>query len=279
MERTDPKNSDKDGKKGTIGMVFEMLEAKGQKAFIPFITCGYPDMDNFIRTYELLDSSGADIIEIGIPFSDPLADGPVIQKTSNIALKNGVNTDTVFEAVKNIRKKSKTPIALLVYFNMIYKYGVDKFLGNAASAGASGVIIPDLPMEEYESYSRYFSGSGIENIMITSLTSDDYRLKEITEAAEGFIYCVSLKGVTGARSGLSVELEDFLDRLRSITDLPLAVGFGISTPEQVQAIKDRCDGIIIGSKILDILLKEEDFDVGLKKLEKFIKEIIKELKH
>ena len=270
--------NNKGPEKGPIGAVFEGLKKKGQKAFIPFLTCGFPDMEGFMAAYELLESCGADIIEIGIPFSDPLADGPVIQKTSKIAMDNGVNTDTVFEAVKRIRKKSSTPIALLVYFNMVYKYGVERFLSNAAGAGVNGVIIPDLPLEEYEAYKSYFKESGIDNIMIASLTSDDKRLEAIGKAGRGFVYCVSLKGVTGVRSGLSGELEDFLGRLRSLTQLPLAVGFGISTPEQVKAIKDKCDGIIMGSRILDILLKEDDFDRGLEKLEGFIKEIIGELK-
>jgi len=263
-----------------IEKIFEDLKEKGQKAFIPFLTCGYPDMDGFLAAYELLDNAGADIIEIGIPFSDPLADGPVIQKTSRIAIENGVNTDTVFQAVKRIRKKSSTPIALLVYFNMVYRYGVQRFLSNAGNAGANGVIIPDLPLEEYGSYSKYFQDSSMDNIMTASLTSDDERLEAIGRTGRGFLYCVSLKGVTGVRSGsgLSGELDGFLDRLRQVTCLPLAVGFGISTAEQVKTIKDRCDGIIMGSRILDILLKEDDFDKGLEDLQGFVNEIIEVLK-
>jgi len=260
-----------------IEKTFKDLKAKSQKAFIPFLTCGYPDMEGFMATYKLLDDAGADIIEIGIPFSDPLADGPVIQRTSKIAIENGINTDKVFEAIRDIRRTSSTPIAILVYFNMVYKYGVERFLSNAAGAGANGVIIPDLPVEEYGDYSKYFKNSGIDNIMIASLTSDDKRLEAIGNAGNGFVYCVSLKGVTGVRSRLSGELEEFLTRLRRVTSLPLAVGFGISTPEQVKAIKDKCDGIIMGSKILDILLKEDDLDKGLEKLEGFIKRINIEL--
>jgi tryptophan synthase alpha chain len=260
-----------------IEKTFGDLKKNKQKAFIPFLTCGYPDMEGFLAAYELLDNAGADIIEIGIPFSDPLADGPVIQKTSKIAIDNGINTDMVFNAIRDIRKTSNTPIAILVYFNMVYNYGVEKFISNASAAGINGVIIPDLPVEEYDDYNRYFKDSSIDNIMIASLTSDNNRLEAIGNAGNGFVYCVSLKGVTGVRSGLSGELEDFLTRLRSVTNLPLAVGFGISTPEQVKAIKDKCDGIIMGSKILDILLKEDDLNTGLEKLERFVKEIIDEL--
>jgi len=261
-----------------IEKTFKDLARKKQKAFIPFITCGFPDMDGFMRVYEMLDNSGADIIEIGIPFSDPLADGPVIQKTSKAAIDKGINTDTVFDAIKKIRAKSSTPIVLLVYFNMVYRYGTKRFLANAADAGADGVIIPDLSLEDYKEYSRYFKDTGMDNIMIASLTSDDCRLESIAEAGRGFLYCVSLKGVTGVRSGLSDELESFLKRLRSVSRLPLAVGFGISSPQQIRAIKDKCDGIIMGSKILEILLNEEDFNTGLEKLEEFVKRIIGELR-
>ena len=267
-----------ESKKNIIGSLFENLKEKGEKAFIPFITCGFPEMEGFMQTYNVLDSCGADIIEIGIPFSDPLADGPVIQRTSKIAIDNGTTTDSVFSAIKKIRKKSSTPVALLTYFNMVYRYGFERFLSSAADSGVNGVIIPDLPLEEYQRYDGYFKDSGIDNIMIASLTSGDIRLKSIGKAGRGFIYCVSLKGVTGVRKGLSDELEGFLNRLRSITDLPLAVGFGISTPEQIKVIKDRCDGIIMGSKILDILIKEKDLGEGLKKLEEFIRKIHKVLK-
>jgi len=278
MDRTAMEEKDIEINGSPISRTFKRLNRKGHSAFIPFITCGFPDMAGFMRIYGVLDSCGADIIEIGIPFSDPLADGPVIQKTSKIAIDNGITTDSVFEAVANIREKSSTPIILLAYFNMIYKYGIENFLTNASDSGADGIIIPDLPLEEYEKYDACFRAGNMDNIMIASLTSDDGRLARIGKAGRGFLYCVSLKGVTGVRSGLSHELEDFLKRLRSFTTLPLAVGFGISTPEQVKAIKDRCDGIIMGSKILDILIKEEDFDKGLKKLEAFVKEIIKQLR-
>jgi tryptophan synthase alpha chain len=262
----------------SISRAFEDLKKKGHKAFIPFLTCGFPDMEGFIKTFKVLESCGSDIIEIGIPFSDPLSDGPVIQKTSNIAIENGINTDIVFEAITRIRGKSKTPVVILTYFNITYVYGIERFLSNASKAGVNGVIIPDLSLEEYKKYIRYFKASGIDNIMIASLTSDDLRLKSIVKAGRGFIYCVSLKGVTGARNSLSDELVGFLKRLRQNTDLPLAVGFGFSNSDQVKKIKNKCDGIIMGSKILDILLKAKDLDTGLKNMRGFVTEIVKELK-
>ena len=260
-----------------ISKVFEELKVRGRKAFIPFITCGFPDLDGTFRLFEVLDMCGADIIEIGIPFSDPLADGPVIQKTSKIALEAGINTDTVFDAIRTIRKTSSTPVVLLVYFNTVYAYGIENFLSNAEKAGADGMIIPDLPLEEFNKYRSFFDKSAIDNIMIASLTSGRERLADIAAAGRGFIYCVSVKGVTGIRSGLSDEVSDFLETLRSVTGLPLALGFGLSTAGQVSRIKDKCDGIIMGSKILDIILKSDDIDKGLRELDKFcrtIKEIL-----
>ncbi|MCJ7665948.1 MAG: tryptophan synthase subunit alpha [Actinobacteria bacterium] len=264
-------------KAGRISKVFEGLKARGRKAFIPFITCGFPDLDGTFKLFDLLDSCGADIIEIGIPFSDPLADGPVIQETSRIALGAGINTDTVFDAIRTIRKTSSTPVVLLVYFNTVYVYGIEKFLSGAEKAGVDGIIIPDLPLEEFKKYKHFFDKSTIDNIMIASLTSGRERLAGIAAAGRGFIYCVSLKGVTGIRSGLSDDDPDFLRVLRSVTDLPLALGFGLSTAGQVSRIKNKCDGIIMGSKILDIILKSDDFDKGLKELERFCRGIIKEL--
>lgn len=261
-----------------ISRTFMELKQKGHKAFIPFITCGFPDMGSFMRIFEILDRCGSDIIEIGIPFSDPLADGPVIQKTSKTAIDNGINTDSVFEAISQIRSKSSIPIVLLVYYNMVYVYGIERFLTAAGKAGVNGLIIPDLPLEEFKACSGYFDSSGIDNIMIASLTSDISRLSDIGRAGRGFVYCVSLKGVTGARDGLSGELEGFLEGLRTVTDLPLALGFGLSSAGQVVKIKDKCDGIIMGSKLLDIIMKADDLDKGPKELEKFVGGIISILK-
>ncbi len=264
-------------RQGRISKVFEELKKEDRKAFIPFITCGFPDLDGTLKLFEVLEKCGADIIEIGIPFSDPLADGPVIQKTSKIALEAGINTDIVFGTVRTIRKTSATPVVLLVYFNTIYAYGVERFLSSAKRSGVDGMIIPDLPLEEFNKYRTLFDSSTIDNIMIASLTSGRERLADIAAAARGFIYCVSLRGVTGIRSRLSDEVSDFLKTLRSVTDLPLALGFGLSTAEQVKQLEDKCDGIIMGSKILDIILGAEDIDKGLEELEKFCREIIKEL--
>jgi tryptophan synthase alpha chain len=256
-------------KNSIIEKVFEDLRKNNRKAFIPYITCGFPTLDGFLELFGILDKNGADIIEIGIPFSDPIADGPVIQTTSKIALENGINSDVVFKAIAKIRKKSDTPIAIMTYFNTIYHYGPEKFLKNAENAGVNGLIIPDLPLEEFICYEHFFKQVNIDNIMLASLTSGEDRLKNIAEKSRGFIYCISVKGVTGIRRSIGPEVINFLKKLRKITSLPLALGFGLSSREQINEIKDYCDGIIIGSKILSLMLEADNFKKGIKEVEIF----------
>jgi len=253
-----------------IDNVFNKLRSNSQKALIPFITCGYPTIDGFIKLFDVLEKNRADIIEIGFPFSDPLADGPVIQATSKIALENGINTDIVMDTIVKIRSKSNIPIVILTYFNTIYRYGIDKFLKRALSAEVDGLIIVDLPLEEFYNYEFLLSNDYIDNIMLASLTSTKERLYKISNICKGFLYCVAVKGVTGIRDGISSEVKDFLLKLRSITNLPLALGFGISNPEQIDEVKKYCDAVIIGSKILSLLLDADDFGKGLNKVEEFM---------
>ncbi len=257
-------------KESRIDSVFNKLRGKGQKALIPFITCGYPSIEGSIKLFDVLEKNGADIIEIGIPFSDPLADGPVIQATSKIALENGINTDAVMETIAKIRNKSSIPVVIMTYFNTVYRYGIDKFLERASDAGVDGLIIPDLPLEEFYNYESLLNNDYIDNIMLAALTSSKERLYKISNVCRGFLYCVAVKGVTGIRDGISNDVKDFLTKLRSITNLPLALGFGISNPGQIDEIKKYCDAIIIGSKILSLLLDADDFNKGLSKVEEFI---------
>ncbi|MBN2073449.1 MAG: tryptophan synthase subunit alpha [Actinobacteria bacterium] len=252
-----------------ISGVFRELSLRGHKAFIPFLTCGFPDTYGFYKLFETLDSQGADIIEIGLPFSDPLADGPVIQATSKAALEQGMNTDKLFGCIEHLREKTSTPIVVLVYFNNVFVYGVGKFLKRLSGAGADGIIIPDLPLSEYKEYIKYFGQGSVDNIMIVSPTTDHLRLKDIADAGKGFLYCVSLKGVTGVRKTVSPEVKSFLRNVRDITDIPLALGFGISGRKQVKEVAPYCDGVIIGSKILSLVLEAGDFESGLKKVRDF----------
>ncbi len=261
-----------------INKVFSGLKKKNHKAFIPFLTCGFPDPGKFYSLFEVLDRSGADIIEIGIPFSDPLADGPVIQETSKIALGNGINTDMVLTMIGKIRKKTDTPMVILSYFNTVYSYGIKRFLKKAEAAGVRGLIIPDLPLEEYMRYKSCFTDSSIDNIMLASLTSGEKRLAAISREAKGFLYCVSVKGVTGAGNVQGSEVKDFLKRLRLVTELPLALGFGLRDLEQIKDIKDWCDGVIVGSKILSLVLEADSFKQGIGKVEEFASNVHRILK-
>ncbi|MCE5328719.1 tryptophan synthase subunit alpha [bacterium] len=258
---------------------FEELKIRKQKGFIPFVTCGYPTLEDYIKLVYALDKNGADIIEIGIPFSDPLADGPVIQSTSKIALDDGINTDKVFNSVVEIRGKSNIPVVLMTYFNTVYRYGIEKFLYKAAVSGANGLIIPDLPLEEFKNYENCFKDSPLDNILLVSLTSNEKRLREISSLSRGFLYCVSVKGVTGIRNTVNPEVIDFLKKLKNITDIPLALGFGISTIGQINEIKTYCDAIIMGSKILSLLLSSKNFKEGLKDVESLVYKISSSLKN
>ncbi|MBM3705513.1 MAG: tryptophan synthase subunit alpha [Actinobacteria bacterium] len=264
--------------KNRITIKFRELKSKNRKALIPFITAGYPDLKSFMELFLLLERCGADIIEIGIPFSDPLADGPVIQKASKIALDNGTDTDTVLDLIKSFRMQSNIPVVVLSYFNILYRYGFERFFERAKECGIDGMIIPDLPLEEFPVCRSYFENSGIANIMLASLTSGIDRLAKIAESAKGFLYCVSVKGVTGVRKGMDEEVKKFLERLRGITGLPLAVGFGISNLSQIRQIKDCCDGVIIGSKLLSIIMESENHKTGFKEAANFLKYINRELK-
>ncbi len=253
-----------------IENVFAGLKKNKRKALVPFLTCGFPSISGFFSLYETLEENGADIIEVGIPFSDPLADGPVIQATSKIALENGINTDIVLSSILKIRKRSSIPIAVMTYFNTVYHYGFDRFLKKAEEAGINGLIIPDLPLEEFRNYKDYFGMTNIDNIMFASLTSTSKRLSAIAREGRGFIYCVSVKGVTGIRDDVNPEVRTFLKNLRKITSLPLVLGFGLSNRKQIAQIRDYCDGIIIGSKILSLILEANNFKQGIKKVESFI---------
>jgi tryptophan synthase alpha chain len=261
-----------------IDKVFYKLRSNGQKALIPFITCGYPTIDDYIRLFNVLEKNGADIIEIGIPFSDPLADGPVIQATSKIALENGINTDTVIDSIAKIRDKSSIPIVIMTYFNTVFRYGIDKFLERASNAGMDGLIIADLPLEEFYNYESLLNSDYIDNIMLATLTSGDERLRKISNICKGFLYCISVKGVTGIRDKINNDVKEFLIKLRNITTLPLALGFGISSSSQINDVKDYCDAVIIGSKILSTVLESSSFKKSLDKVGDFIFNINSTLK-
>ena len=225
------------------------------KAFIPFITCGDPDLDTTIRTVEMMADAGADLIELGIPFSDPTAEGPVIQAGNLRALSGGVTTDKVFDMTRAIRKNVDIPMVYMTYANVVYSYGADRFLKKASEAGIDGLILPDVPFEEKDEFEPYCRKYDIDLISMIAPTSSD-RIKKIAAEAEGFLYCVSSLGVTGVRAEITTDIGAMIRLVREKDpDLPCAVGFGISTPEQAKKMGNISDGVIVGSAIIKLLEK------------------------
>ncbi|HDP70310.1 MAG TPA: tryptophan synthase subunit alpha [Actinobacteria bacterium] len=251
---------------------FKELKARDKKALIPYITGGYPTLDACEKLIELFAANGADIVEIGIPYSDPLADGPTIQRASEAVLSSGVDVEDIFKMVANLRKKTDIPLVFMTYYNVIYCYGEKKFAEKAISIGIDGVIVPDLPPEEAASWCKVATVNSLDTIFLVAPTSDDERIEKIVSASSGFIYCVSLTGVTGARDNLPMELSSFMRRVRSQTDKPLAVGFGISSTEVAKKVSKLADGIIIGSALIDLI---EDSGIEYDKIGKFIRDIKK----
>ena len=236
-----------------ISIKFEDLRNKNQKALITFLTAGDPDIETTYKVVKEMIDNGIDILEIGIPFSDPLAEGPTIEKASYRALASNTTTDDVFSLVKKLRDDYELPILLMLYVNLIYKYGIEKFMKRCRDVGVDGLIIPDLPFDEVEEVKKF---AQLENILIINLiapTTKDERLKNIVKESEGFIYCISSLGVTGERKNITTNLGDFYTRLRKETDLPLALGFGLSNREQIDSLAGNWDGYIVGSAIVNII--------------------------
>jgi tryptophan synthase alpha chain len=229
----------------------EQAFAKG-KALIPFITAGDPDLETTEKLVLAMARAGADLIELGIPFSDPVAEGPVIQLASERALQAGATTDKILALVSRVRKESDVPLAFMTYINPVFVYGIDRFMHDSREAGVDALIIPDLPFEEREEIIPYCSQYGIELISMIAPTSQE-RIKMIAREARGFVYCVSSLGVTGVREQISTEAENMVAMVKAVQDIPCAVGFGISSPEQAQQISQTADGVIVGSAIMQIV--------------------------
>ncbi|KPU43599.1 tryptophan synthase alpha chain [Oxobacter pfennigii] len=229
-----------------IDLAFKKLEAQGKKALIPYITAGDRGIETTVKLVYEMEEAGADIVELGIPYSDPLADGPVIQASSARALSKGIKIPHINDAVKTIRQKSGIPIVYLVYYNSVFKYGTQKFIQDAADAGIDGLIIPDLPLEERGETAEVLDSFGIHLIPLVAPTSKE-RIKKITENARGFVYCVSVAGVTGVRQDIETDIKEYMEEISKHTSLPKALGFGISGPSMAQKFKSYCDGIIVGS--------------------------------
>lgn len=232
----------------SISDCFKSLRDRGDCALIPFITAGDPDLKTTAEALRVLDASGADIIELGVPYSDPLADGPIIQAAATRALQRGTRLDQVLEMVESVSPTLRSPIILFTYYNPILNRGIEPFLQQLTKAGVAGLVVPDLPLEEAEGLLKPAAECGIDVTLLVAPTSSAERIEAITRQSQGFIYLVSVTGVTGMRSGLETRVQGLLQQMRQVTDKPIGVGFGISQLEHALQVKDwGADAVIVGS--------------------------------
>lgn len=247
------------------------------KAFIPFITCGDPSLEITEQIVYAMEEAGADLIELGIPFSDPTAEGPVIQEANVRALSGGVTTDKIFGMVEKIRKNTKIPMVFMTYANVVFSYGTERFLKRAAELSMDGLILPDVPFEEKEEFDTLCRQYGLDLISLIAPTSHD-RIRTIAKEAEGFVYCVSSLGVTGMRSQITTDIGAMVSLVKQEKDIPCAVGFGISNPEQAKKMAAQADGVIVGSAIVKICAAHgEDCVPYVREYVKSMKDAIREL--
>jgi len=233
-----------------IDKTFRRLRELNRKALITYITAGDPDLDATMERVLTLESCGADIIELGVPFSDPVADGPTIQRSAERALCAGVTLRKMVAFMKDVRKRSAVPIVFMTYYNPILRYGEEAFVSDAASAGVDGLIVPDLPVEEAGNLIKICRAKGVCTIFLVAPTSTDDRMKKIAAASRGFIYYVSMTGITGAKLTPEGQFGEHISRLKQLSDKPVAVGFGISTPDDARRMAGTADGVIVGSAIV-----------------------------
>ncbi len=251
--------------------VFDKAKQNNKNVFIPYFPAGYPTISKSKKVFKQLSKSGSDIIEVGIPFSDPLADGPTIQKASTVALDAGLKIEQVFKALGEI-KGDLPPTIIMTYYNLLYANGLKNFARKAAKAGVAGVIIPDLPVDESGEWVK-LSKDHIETVFLAAPTSSDERIKKIDKATTSFIYCVSVTGVTGALNTLPRNLSSFLKRVKGVAKNPLAVGFGVSKKEQVKQINKIADGVIVGSAIIKAYEKAKSEKEALKNVDSLIRKL------
>ncbi len=245
-----------------IGDRFARRRAEGRPAFVAFLTAGDPSLDRTVEAAVELDRAGADVLELGVPFSDPLADGPVIQRSSERALARGVTLSKVLEAVRRIRERSALPLLLFCYYNPLLQHGLERLAGEAKAAGVDGVLVTDLPPEEAAEWIAAARAAGLDTVFLASPTSPPERLERVAEASRGFVYAISRTGVTGERQALSEDARPLVERLRALTDVPVALGFGLSTPEQVREAAAVADGVVVGSALVRFLEEHPEGDLG-----------------
>ena len=242
-----------------MSRILSVFNESGHIALIPYVTVGYPSIEATLKVVPLLASSGCDIVELGIPFSDPLADGATIQKASFYALKNGVTLQLCFDVAKQLSHKVNIPLVFMTYINPVFSYGLEEFCSACTGSGIDGLIIPDLPPEEGSELEAITQRQSLDLIYLLAPTSTEERIRLVAERSRGFIYLVSVTGVTGVRDRLSRNLEAFVTEVRKVATQPLCVGFGISTPEQARQVARIADGVIVGSRIIQLMEAEDDF--------------------
>lgn len=233
-----------------IGRKFREVLARKGKAFIPYVMAGDPDLGRTREAVTILEECGADILELGVPFSDPLADGPTIQRAALRALSGNVTLPSVIGLVADLRKKTEMPIILMTYYNPVFRYGEERFVRDAVAAGVDGVIIPDLPPEEARGLIRAARSQGLDTIFLLAPTSTDERIRSVARASTGFIYYIPITGITGAELRLDGQARDHVAKIREVSHTPVAVGFGVSTPEEAGVVARFADGVIVGSAIV-----------------------------
>lgn len=241
---------------------FERLRGEGRKAFVGFVTAGDPSIERTVEVALELQKGGVDILELGVPFSDPLADGPVIQRASERALRRGTTLAGVLEAVRAIRRASELPLLLFSYVNPLLRYGLPALAAEATDAGVDGVLVTDLPPEEATEWLRVARDADLDTVFLAAPTSPPERLTRVADASRGFVYAVSRTGVTGERDALGAEARPLVDRLHERSEVPVALGFGISTPQQVRAAADVADGVVVGTTLVRFLEEHPNGDVA-----------------
>ena len=233
----------------------------GKKAFIPYVMGGDGGLEKLKEQIRFLDEAGASIVEIGIPFSDPVADGKVIQRAGKRALDNGTTLAGIFEALAEVRQEVQIPFVLMTYLNPILAFGKERFIGSCLEAGVDGIIVPDLPYEEQDIIAPLLRDAHIALIPLVTVTSPIERIEKITSEAQGFVYAVTVAGVTGVRQDFKKELHSYLEKVKKHVHLPVVAGFGISTVEQIKEMTDVCDGVVVGSKVIELLEKEKQDEI------------------
>ena len=247
---------------GRIGERFARSKAEGRTAFVAFLTAGDPSLDRTVEAALELDRAGVDVLELGVPFSDPLADGPVIQRASERALARGVTLARVLETVERIRERSELPLLLFSYYNPLLQHGLGRLACDAKGTGVDGALVTDLPPEEAGEWVQAARAADLDTVFLASPTSPPERLSRVAEASRGFVYAISRTGVTGERQSLSEDARPLVERLRGLTRVPLALGFGLSTPEQVREAAAVADGVVVGSALVRFLEEHPEGDLG-----------------